>query len=116
MNSFQKTVSIVALVILFIALFCIGIALRNSKSVMLWPPLIANCPDYWTDLSGNGSQCYNAQMIGNTSTSSCTGMIDFTQPQYVGAGGSCAKYTWAKSCGQTWDGITYGAKPPCAKS
>lgn len=114
MNSFQKTVMTVALIILFIALFCIGIALRNSKSSMLWPPLIANCPDYWTDLSGNGSQCYNAQGLGDTVSPQCTQVMDFTQP---GIRGSCAKYKWAKSCGQTWDGITYGTNSsPCATS
>ena len=48
MPSFQTIVIIIAVVLLIIALAFIGVSLKNSQSNTTWPPLVADCPDYWT--------------------------------------------------------------------
>ena len=97
---FQKSVTTVAIVILIITLCFIGIALYRAKYNSAYPPVLANCPDYW-DASGNF--CVNSMSLGNTNPG-CTQPIDFTSPQWSGS--VCSKYEWARSCNLTWDGIT----------
>ena len=97
---FQKTVSTIAIIILIVSLCFIGIMLYRQNNVLSYPPVIANCPDYW-DASGN--MCINSMNLGN---SRCSVPMDFTTAQWSGNNSTCAKYTWATSCNLTWDGIT----------
>lgn len=97
---FQKTVSIVAVIMLIISLCFIGLALYRQKYNPEYPPVVPNCPDYW-DASGN--LCVNYHNLGNEQ---CFGDMDFTTAQWSGSQGLCSKYRWAKSCNLTWDGIT----------
>ena len=112
MEIFQKSVIIIAIIVLVIFLFIIGLMLRKTATTQVWPPETPNCPDYWIDLSGNGSKCFNSKNLGTCLTSASTTM-DFTQSPYIGSNGNCAKYTWANGCGITWDGITTGVANPC---
>jgi hypothetical protein len=115
MGSFQKTVLIIALIILIIALLFIGISIKQANKQQ-WPPIIGDCPDYWMDVSGNGTQCVNVKDLGTcqpatTGTKHTT--MDFTTSAFTGSNGLCSKYTWANKCGVSWDGITYGVANPC---
>jgi|LauGreDrversion4_1035100.scaffolds.fasta_scaffold1292605_1 hypothetical protein len=101
---FQKTVTTVAIIILILSLCFIGIALYRAKYNSTYPPVIANCPDYW-DVSGN--LCLNTMGLGN---SQCNAPIDFSTPQWNNATSKCQKYQWAKSCNLTWDGISDNAE------
>lgn len=98
MQTFQKIVLFTAIVILILILVFIGYALQKSKA-SVWPPLIGDCPDYWVDMSGNGSMCTNVKNLGNgncpPSGSNKYQVVDFSQPAFTGGNGSCAKYTWA---------------------
>jgi hypothetical protein len=116
--SFQKIVLIIAIVLLIITLVFIGMALNKAKSQEQWPPMIADCPDYWVDLSGNGSECVNTHSLGtcNIPTKGGQNAMDFTASTFTGSNEMCAKYTWAKGCGVTWDGITSGVPNPCSSS
>jgi hypothetical protein len=100
---FQQTVTTVAIVILIIALCFIGISLYRAKYNTKYPPVIANCPDYW-DVKGN--LCINTMNLGN---SNCNVPMDFTKPQWSGNNSKCKKYEWAKTCNLTWDGISNNA-------
>ena len=115
MQAFQKIVLLSAIVILIITLIFIGLALRKSKKGQTWPPMIPECPDYWTLESVDGKPiCYSNNMnLGNCKTESTK---DFNTSTFTGAQGACAKYTWATRCGISWDGITYGVKNPCFQS
>ena len=115
MEIFQKAVIIIAIIILVIVLFIIGMMLRQSTIKNTWPPNVQNCPDWWTDLSGNGSSCFNKQKLGTCNTTASTTM-NFSQAPYIGNGATCAKYTWDNNCGVTWDGITSGINNPCNTS
>ena len=48
--NFQKGVIILFVVILLIILIFLGVTMTNNKATTIpWPPVISNCPDYWTD-------------------------------------------------------------------
>ena len=113
--NFQKIVLIIAIILLIISLVFIGISLSKSKSNEVWPPLIGDCPDYWVDLSGNGSMCVNEKSLGKCNLSSQNPM-DFSKAPFIGENGLCSKYKWATNCDVSWDGITYGVSNPCAQT
>jgi len=104
MSTFQTSVVSIAIVLLILWLIFIGVALYRSKYNVTFPPVLANCPDYWKDesLTNNGSKCVNSRNLGN---SQCSKTMDFSGSIWNGPEGLCAKSTWAKSCDLTWDGI-----------
>jgi hypothetical protein len=119
-TSFQKIVLIIATIFLIFFLLLIGLSLSNSNSDIDWPPVVGNCPDFWVDLSGNGSKCFNSHRLGSCPayipTSDNKNTMDFNQNPFTGSNGSCAKYKWANNCKLSWDGITYGVKNPCTQT
>jgi hypothetical protein len=117
MANFQSIVLTTAVIVLIIALIIIGILLSYYKAQEQWPPIVANCPDYWTiDGSANLSRCTNVKDLGTCPAQSGDKHLemDFSAPAFSGANGTCAKYTWAKKCNISWDGITYGVSNPCS--
>lgn len=108
--SFQSITMIVAIVILILCLIFIGVSLYKSKYNTQYPPVVADCPDYWLDLSdGDGSKCVNEKNLGS---SKCNKTMNFSNSFWVGDNGLCSKYKWAKKCNLTWDGVT-NASDPC---
>jgi len=104
MSTFQDIVLSVAVFFLIITLLIIGIALYRNRSTLSFPPVVADCPDYWIDSSdGDGSSCKNVQNLGK---SSCDKTMNFSTSHWSGDRGLCNKSRWAKSCDLTWDGIT----------
>ena len=104
MASFQSTVMTIATVLLIICLILIGISLYRHKYTEAYPPVVADCPDYWLDESdGNSSHCVNSKNLGNDS---CAKTMDFSTSAWVGSAGLCNKAKWAKACDLTWDGVT----------
>jgi len=103
--SFQQIVLTFAIIFLIVILVVIGYSLTNSKTVVKWPPMVANCPDYWEDITldtvTDGSvKCSNTN---SQNMGSCGAERTFLKTETP-----CNKYTWATNCGSTWDGITYG--------
>ena len=124
--TFQKIILTIAIVLLIGMLIMINMSLSNATASIMWPPIQTDCPDYWEDLSGNGSQCFNVKDIGTCSIydpkyDATTGKPDssstmnFSGATYTGPNGLCEKQKWAKTCGVAWDGITYGygTNNPC---
>jgi hypothetical protein len=115
---FKKKVIIFLLILLAIILFIMAFTINKKSNNMKWPPYVANCPDYWLDLSSNGSSCFNQHSLGNCAipTTSNQNTVDFTSSIYTGSEGECNKKKWAINCGVTWDGITYGygKNDPCS--
>lgn len=110
MANFQSIVISIFAVLLVICLIAMGYLMYRRQKSEEWPPLIGDCPDYWVDEEGNGSQCVNTENLG-TCPNNLT--MDFTVAPYNGSNSSCIKYKWATSCGVTWDGITSGVFNPC---
>ena len=115
MEAFQKIVLFAAIIMLIIALVFIGMALTYATD-QEWPPMTPECPDYWMiDGSGNNANCINVKDLGTCSPQSGQKHLtmNFSGPAFSGSNEACAKYTWAKKCGLSWDGITYGVDNPC---
>lgn len=118
MEAFQKFVLFGAIIILIIALIFIGVALTYAKDQQ-WPPMTPECPDYWlVDGSGNNTTCINMKDLGTCPPQSGDKHLkmNFNSSAFTGSNEMCAKYTWAKRCGVSWDGITYGVSNPCQTS
>ena len=104
MSSFQDIVINIAIFFFIITIVIIGVSLYRNKASFSYPPVVADCPDYWIDSSvGNGSNCQNKKNLGK---SSCEKNMDFSTSNWSGDRGLCNKARWAKSCDLTWDGIT----------
>lgn len=118
MEGFQKFILFAAIIILIITLIVIGVALSSATNTS-WPPMTPECPDWWiSDGSGNNSTCTNIKDLGTCPPQSDNKHLtmNFNTPAFTGSNGLCAKYTWAKKCGISWDGITYGVNNPCQTS
>ena len=101
---FHKTVMLISIVILVFALILIGVTLYKQKysNDVKFPPVIADCPDYWKNIStDNKIMCENVKSLG-----SCPGVKDFSASEFSGTSGLCGKQKWAESCGVFWDGVT----------
>jgi hypothetical protein len=85
----------------------IGYSMHNKSNSEVYPPVVAECPDYWEAEPLNGdptkSTCKNVKNIGNVN---CMKNMNFNSDEFIGDGGFCAKKEWAKKCGLTWDGVT----------
>lgn len=109
-GGFQKTVIGIASLILIVMLVLLGISMGYSSLKTPWPPSIGNCPDYWIDTNGDGSNCVNTLNLGNQGTPNS---MNFNTNTFTGSGGNCSKYQWSNNTGLSWDGITYGSYNPC---
>ena len=115
MEAFQKIILFGSIIILIIALVFIGVSLSYTKDQQ-WPPMTPECPDYWT-LTGSGKNatCVNVKNLGTCRPGRGDRHLrmNFNVPAFTGSNELCAKYNWAKRCGVSWDGITYGVNNPC---
>ena len=110
LGGFQKTVLIIAVVILLGMLMLIGSSIVANQNNQTWPPSVPSCPDWWvSDGSGNTGHCINKKDLGTRNIKS----KNFNTPAFTGSNGTCNKYKWAKKCKVSWDGITYGVDNPC---
>lgn len=108
MNQFQSIIINIAIISLIILFIIIGVMLYYAKSKEIYPPVIADCPDYWlSQQHGKKELCYNTLNIGK---SSCNKTINFNNEKWKGADHICKKKEWAKNCDLTWDGITNSSK------
>ncbi len=100
---FQRTIMTVSIVLLVLSLILIGIALYRQKYAdVAFPPVVAECPDYWENISTEDQiKCENVQNLGT-----CPGIYNFSAHEFTGNTGLCGKQKWAKACGVVWDGVT----------
>ena len=115
MEGFQKIILYSAIIILIITLIIVGISFSYASNEN-WPPIIADCPDYWiSDGSGNNSQCINMKDLGTCPPQSGDKHLkmNFNSAPFTGENSICAKNNWARRCNVTWDGITYGVNNNC---
>ena len=114
---YQQIILLITVSMLVIILVMFFFFTKKTTTNKTWPPIIGDCPDYWVDLSGNGTACYNKQNLGtcNKHTDIDKNTMNFNVAPYNSDTTNCSKYTWATNCGVTWDGITYGVTNPCSK-
>lgn len=103
MDTFQNIVIAVATILLVSVLTFIGVTLYSKKKHSAFPPVLAECPDYWLDMSDDKTKkCVNSKNLGTCNKES----MDFSGPFWAGSSGLCHKYKWARECNLAWDGIT----------
>ena len=118
MNTFQKTVITISVIVLIISLIILGIFLAKSLFEDSYPPVVSDCPDYW-DVSYNANnevECINTSTI-NTGIGDVPGgdCNNYPVNLFLGSGLQnedilCEKYKWSKKCNITWDGVTNNNK------
>lgn len=111
MATFQTTIINIAVILLIIMLFFIAISLYRNKNNFQYPPVAANCPDYWLDESnGEGIKCVNPKNLGKKE---CPKKLDFSAPFWSSDKGLCMKKSMANRCNLTWDGVTNNNSMVC---
>ena len=82
--------------------------MKNQKNNVTFPPVISDCPDYYTSVKNPEGTDYLCNKDTNLSTNDDTecNTIDNSHTKFKGLGGLCAKKKWADNCGITWDGVT----------
>lgn len=115
MNSFNRTVVIIAGILLVTLLVILAISLSKSLFNEAYPPIVPDCPDYWEVQydSNDKARCVNHSGVnlGNTSLEDCgdyTSYFDRHSDE-----GNCNRYNWAKKCSVNWDGITNSSVDFC---
>tara|TARA_Y100000816_G_scaffold277702_1_gene248139 strand:- start:4260 stop:4637 length:378 start_codon:yes stop_codon:yes gene_type:complete len=118
MNTFQKTVLTISVIVLIFSLIILGIFLAKSLLEDSYPPVISDCPDYW-DVTYNVNDevvCRNTSTInkgkGDAPGGECN---DYPVNIFLASGSQnedilCEKYKWSKKCDITWDGVTNNNK------
>ena len=106
MNSFQNIVLGISIFLLILCLIIIAYGLYSKTYQQAFPPVVADCPDYWLDKSnGDSSNCENIKSLG-TMTNVCKGPMNFSTEKWLGSAGLDRKQAWAKMCQLQWDGVT----------
>ena len=108
MSSFKNIIVIIAVITLIILFIIFGVMLYYAKSKEIYPPVTADCPDYWlSKQQGNKQLCINHLHLGKDS---CNKTINFNTEKWKGVDHICNKKQWANNCDLTWDGITNSSK------
>jgi hypothetical protein len=115
LGNFNRTVLLVASVLLILGLIIIGFFIVKSVQDSAYPPVISDCPDYWNvnyDPVTQKKICTNNSINPGPNTNECR---NYPVSLFSANGSSeadiiCAKNKWAKSCNIHWDGITNNSK------
>ena len=105
---FQKTVLIVALVILTLAIIVMATVISNNESKKKWPPEVATCPPFYKVHGENGiisCKLDASDAIGNGDSNCQTKQMTVAgdNSKFISDQDKC---NWANGCGVHWDGIT----------
>ena len=125
---FQKTVMIIAVILLILTLTIIGYMLWKDSHLLKYPPEVSLCPDFWK-VVGEPVDPNNPAKISDTPIMKChpqnyldkplnvgswgNRVMDFGSAQFQGKDSNMAKCKWANDNGIFWDGITDSG--PCIK-
>lgn len=114
-NKYVVTISCILYVALIIVVYYQLIKIKSADKAKTWPPVVAQCPDYWEAHGENGSNCVNVKNLGTcpAKTGETHLSMDFSGADYTGTMGKCNKYKWANNCGILWEGVNFGADNPC---
>ena len=119
LGNFNRTVLLVACVLLIIGLVIIGLFSVKSIQDSAYPPIISDCPDYWNVTYNRAGEiiCRNNQINDGYATTQCR---NYPTSKFNVSGTSandiiCEKSKWAKDCNIHWDGITNNPKA-CTKT
>jgi hypothetical protein len=117
LGNFNKSVLIVASVLLILGLIIIGFFITKSIENSSYPPIISDCPDYWDVAYNADNKKICTPNSINDGKTSCRNypLANFTAFGSTEADILCAKKKWAKDCNIHWDGVTNNSQA-CLKT
>jgi hypothetical protein len=104
MDTFQKSVLIIALVVLIALLISVGILLNKHSKNTSWPPIQNTCPDYWTE--GDNGVCTTVINGLNTGPDGSVISTADADGKNVTGDTTCEKRRWAIENGIMWSGVS----------
>jgi hypothetical protein len=115
MDPFYKTVVIVAIVMLILALIGLGVLMQEQDTKTEYPPQQSTCPDHWSSTGDN--QCKINENSGGTelNVGNFTGNSDDYMSYSVVNSNKlvtfksllvCDKKKWANKYNIVWDGVS----------
>ena len=130
MDPFYKTVVIVAIVMLILALIGLGVLMQEQDTKTEYPPQQSTCPDHWSS-TGVPNQCkintdsddkeLNVGNFDTTFGASGQKTLNETEQQYMSSFNNesgekkvtfqssllvCDKKKWANKYNIVWDGVS----------
>lgn len=129
MDPFYKTVVIVAIVMLILALIGLGVLMQEQDTKTEYPPQQSACPDHWSYTGVNqckintdsDSKELNVGNLDTTVTPGNTKALNETEEQYMSSFKNdsgekkvtfqpsllvCDKKKWANKYNIVWDGVS----------
>jgi hypothetical protein len=101
MDQFKKTVLMVALTIFLGMLLIMALIIKNSYKNQIFPPEVAQCPDYWEPIQGSKKCKATANNKGTYSQGAESKELADDIPT-----GRIENCNWARDNKVNWDGIT----------
>ena len=105
MDTFQKSVLIIALFVLIALLISVGILLNKHSKNTNWPPTQNTCPDYWTENADGTCTAVAGLNIGNNGVNT-TEITVGGSTENVTDKSRCDKKKWANNNGIMWSGVS----------
>lgn len=110
MDTFQKSVLIIALFVLIALLISVGILLNKHSKNTSWPPTQNTCPDYWTEgTTEDATGKCKATAALNTGDGVTSTEIKDEEGNPIGDWTDktrCEKRTWANDHNIMWSGVS----------
>jgi len=101
MDQFKKTVLMIALTIFLGMLLIMALIIKNSYKNQIFPPEVAQCPDYWEPIQGSKKCKATANNKGTYSQGAESKELADDVPT-----GRIENCNWARDNKVNWDGIT----------
>jgi hypothetical protein len=101
MDQFKKTVLMIALTIFLGMLLIMALIIKNSYKNQIFPPEVAQCPDYWEPIQGSKKCKATANNKGTYSQGAESKELADDIPT-----GRIENCNWARDNKVNWDGIT----------
>lgn len=101
MDQFKKTVLMIALTIFLGMLLIMALIIKNSYKNQIFPPEVAQCPDYWEPIQGSKKCKATANNKGTYSQGAESKELADDVPT-----GRIENCNWARDNKINWDGIT----------
>ena len=101
MDQFKKTVLMIALTIFLGMLLIMALIIKNSYKNQVFPPEVAQCPDYWEPIQGSKKCKATANNKGTYSQGAESKELADDVPT-----GRIENCNWARDNKINWDGIT----------
>ena len=113
---FYDTSIVVAGVVLALFLGIIAYMMHTSTNTLAYPPVIAQCPDYWKKgVNDDGEEvCENVLGVGLSNISDGVDCTSFTTDKFSVFTNTLERMqqqkSYAETCNIAWDGITNNVK------